>query len=97
MDFEWDETKAASNLRKHGVSFVEASSAFADPLAALFPDPDHSAAEFREILVGYSELDRLLVVSFTEVNQAIRIISARRATAKERHNHFENRRGDEKP
>lgn len=51
MEFEWDDAKATSNLSKHGVSFAEASSAFADPLAALFADPDHSDDETREILV----------------------------------------------
>ncbi len=55
MEFEWDDAKAEANLRKHGVSFAEATTAFADPLAAIFPDPDHSEDEEREILVGLSD------------------------------------------
>lgn len=93
MEFEWDENKAESNLRKHGVSFPEAASAFADPLAAIFPDPDHSDDEEREILVGSSERGRLLVVSFSERPPNLRIISARVATPAERRNHEENPMG----
>jgi uncharacterized DUF497 family protein len=91
--FEWDETKAQANQYKHGVSFPEAATVFADPLAAIFPDPDHSEAEVREIIIGLSERGRLLVVSFTERNECIRIISARTATPRERHNHEENPMG----
>lgn len=93
MEFEWDEAKAATNERKHGVAFPEAATAFADPLAAILPDPDHSAGEEREILVGYSERGRLLVVSFTERPPNVRIISARVATPAERRNHEENPMG----
>lgn len=93
MEFEWDETKAEANLRKHAVSFPEAATAFADPLAAIFPDPDHSEEEVREILVGHSERNRLLVVSFTERGANIRIISARVASAGERRRHEENPMG----
>lgn len=93
MEFEWDEAKAEANLRKHGVSFPEAATAFADSLAAIFSDPDHSAEEVREILVGHSERNRLLVVSFTERGENIRIISARVASAGERRNHEENPKG----
>jgi uncharacterized DUF497 family protein len=93
MEFEWDENKAESNLRKHGVSFPEAATAFADPLAAIFPDPDHSDAEEREILVGSSERGRLLVVSFTERPPNVRIISARVASPAERRKHEENPMG----
>ncbi len=89
MEFVWDSAKAAANLHKHGVDFKEAASAFADPLAALFTDPNHSEMESREILVGYSDRNRLLVVSFTERDQAIRIISARTATSTERKRHEE--------
>ena len=64
MEFEWDDDKAATNELKHGVAFSEATTAFADPLAAIFSDPDHSTNEDREILVGCSEQGRLLVVSF---------------------------------
>jgi uncharacterized DUF497 family protein len=93
MEFEWDDAKAASNEQKHGVSFPEAATAFADPLAAIFPDPDHSDDEVREILVGYSERGRLLVVSFTERPPNLRIITARVATPSERRNHEENPMG----
>jgi uncharacterized DUF497 family protein len=93
MEFEWDDAKAEANLRKHGVPFAEAATAFADPLAAIFPDPDHSDDEVREILVGYSERGRLLVVIFTERPPNLRIISAREATPSERRNHEENPMG----
>jgi uncharacterized protein len=66
MRFDWDPIKASSNLRKHGVNFEEAETAFGDPFAGLFPDEDHSIDEKREIIVGYSERRRLLVISFTE-------------------------------
>jgi uncharacterized protein len=88
--FEWDETKARSNRRKHGVSFEEASTVFANPLAAIFPDPDHSQDEIREILVGHSDRNRVLVVSFTERGSAVRIISARVATLRERKDYENN-------
>jgi hypothetical protein len=91
--FEWDDTKAQSNLQKHGVSFDEAASVFASPLAAIFPDPDHSEDEVREIIVGHSERNRLLVVSFAERGDAVRIISARVATARERKDYEENPMG----
>lgn len=82
--FEWDETKAATNLRKHRVSFEEAASVFADPLAYTFDDPDHSVGENRLLTFGLSQLGRLLVVAHAERGRAIRIISARRATRHER-------------
>jgi len=94
LKFEWDPEKAASNLTKHRVSFDEASTVFADPLAKLFYDADHSAEETREILVGHSILDRLLLVSFTERGRdVVRIISARVATRKERRAYEENQGG----
>ena len=65
LKFEWDPRKAASNLSKHGVSFQEAIKALADPLARVFDDEDHSVEEQREILIGHSAKERLLVVSFT--------------------------------
>ena len=89
--FEWDRDKARSNLKKHGVDFEEASSVFADPTAAIFADDAHSEDELREILVGYSARGRLLIVSFTERGQALRIISARQVTQRERSDH-EHRR-----
>jgi len=90
MEFEWDPDKAVANDRKHGVTFAEAAAAFADPLAAIFPDPDHSEQEDREILIGYSDRARLLIVSFTERPSNLRIISARVANPTERRNHEEN-------
>lgn len=89
--FEWDQRKAAANLKKHGLSFEEASTVFADPLARIFVDEAHSAEEAREILVGHSLLDRLVLVSFTEREpDLIRIISARVATRSERRAYEEN-------
>ncbi len=82
--FEWDEDKAQSHAEKHDVTFTEASSVFADPLAAIFTDEAHSDEELREIMVGHSAEGRLLVISFTERGEAIRVISARQATQRER-------------
>ncbi len=87
MRFEWDADKAAANVRKHRVSFEEAVTAFYDPLAATFSDPDHSDDESRLITVGYSTRGRLLVVCHGERGVATRLISARRATAAERKRH----------
>jgi uncharacterized DUF497 family protein len=94
MEFEWDDAKAIANERKHRVSFDESTTVFHDPFAAVFQDPDHSTEEERQILVGYSERGRLLVVSFTERLPNLRIISARIATASERRNHEENPLGE---
>lgn len=91
LEFEWDEDKAAGNRRKHRVSFEEAASVFADPLAAIFEDEAHSEDEPREIIVGHSSANRLLLVSFTERAGAVRIISARVATKRERRDYEENR------
>ena len=85
MQFEWNPAKAKKNLQKHGVSFEEASSVFYDPLAVTGADPDQSEAEERTITFGMSSQGRLLVISHTERNDAIRIISARIATQHERH------------
>ena len=85
IKFEWDSVKDASNLAKHGVSFAEATEVFADHLAKTLPDPDHSAGERRELIVGHNHNGILLFVSFTErFEDTIRIISARAATRKER-------------
>ena len=82
MRFVWDQRKAAANLRKHGVSFDEASSAFDDKMGAYYPDSLH---EERFILIGYSRRQRLLYVVHAEVEpEAIRIISARKATKHEK-------------
>jgi uncharacterized DUF497 family protein len=90
QQFEWDATKAADNLQKHRVAFDEALTVFGDPLARIFDDPDHSADEKREIIIGHSTARRLLVVGFTERNELVRIITARRATARERRTYEEN-------
>ncbi len=87
MRFEWDRKKAAENRKKHGVPFEEAITVFYDPLAATVDDPDHSVDEERFITVGYSARERLLVVSHTEREGTVRIISARRATVYERRRH----------
>ena len=93
MRFEWDGTKAASNFKKHRVSFDEAVTVFYDPLAATFSDPDHSQDENRLITVGYSARGRLVVVSHVERGGATRLISARRATPRERKRHEEEASG----
>jgi uncharacterized DUF497 family protein len=87
--FEWDAEKAAANLRKHGVAFDEAVTAFGDPLSVLLPDPDHSIGEERYLVLGVSSVGRLLVVAFVERPPRTRIISARLATRRERQNYEE--------
>lgn len=84
MKFEWDEKKAAHNLQKHGVSFDEAQSVFEDPLFVDYYDSDHSSDELRYLVVGESRQARLLIVSYTEHDEATRLISAREVTPKER-------------
>lgn len=91
MQFEWDPKKATANLRKHGVSFEEAVTVFLNPLARIHSDPDHSIGEQREIIVGHSTSGRLLLVSFTERGDSVRVIHARPADAAERHDYEENR------
>lgn len=93
LRFEWDEDKAALNVGKHGVTFDEGSTVFADPLAVIFDDEEHSLDEIREIIIGHSLLERLLLVSFTERGEEIvRIISVRKATKRERKDHEEGTR-----
>ncbi len=82
--FEWDDQKAASNLQKHGVSFDEAVSVFADDLALTFADTDHFESEDRSRTYGISNKGRLLVVIHTERRRNLRIISARKATRYEK-------------
>jgi uncharacterized protein len=89
LTFEWDPHKAALNLAKHKVSFEEAVTAFGDPLGQIIDDPRHSADEERFVLLGRSDRRRLLVVMFTERGEAIRLLSARRATPRERRRHEE--------
>jgi len=87
MRFEWDKEKAKKNSKKHRVSFEEAVSVFYDPLNATFNDPDHSVGEQRFITIGFSSQRRLLVVSYAERGEVLRIVSARVATAHERKKH----------
>ena len=83
MHFEWDPEKARANLAKHGISFEEAMQAFLDPLSVTILDPNHSEGEDRFVLLGQSAGGRLLVVVHTDRGDAIRLISARRATRRE--------------
>jgi uncharacterized DUF497 family protein len=92
VKYEWDTPKAAANLRRHGVSFEEATTVFLDPLAGSYDDPDHSQTEARDITFGYSSAGRALVVSHCERGQRVRIISARLMTRRERRQHEEGTR-----
>ena len=89
LSFEFDSDKAASNLKKHGISFREAMTVFDDPLAATFADELHSDEENRSITIGLSSRQRLLFISHLDSPDSIRIIGARLATATERENHEE--------
>jgi len=84
LKFEWDPQKAARNLAKHEVTFEEAATVFGDPLGRITSDPRHSLDEERFVLLGFSKQQRLVVVMFVEREEAIRIISARRAIPRER-------------
>ncbi len=84
MKFEWDHRKAAKNERKHKVSFTEAVSVFQDTLSVTYPDMDHSEEEDRFLIIGAAITGSVVVVSHTFRNETIRIISARKATTKER-------------
>jgi uncharacterized DUF497 family protein len=84
LHFDWDPEKADSNVKKHGVTFAEAATAFGDPLSITILDPDHSLGEARFILLGVSFQGRLVVVVHAEGHDSIRIISARLATRAER-------------
>jgi uncharacterized protein len=90
LQFTWDPDKAAANLRKHGVSFEDASTVFRNPLAKVLPDPTHSDQELRSLIMGHSARGRLLLVVFTETDHQIRIISARDASARERREYEEH-------
>lgn len=90
MELIWDRRKAAANRRKHGVNFEEAATVFNDPLARIFDDPFHSIEERREIIVGSSVRQRLLLVCFVERDDKLRLISARLATLRERSDYEEN-------
>lgn len=83
LEFSWDERKALQNARRHGIRFEEAATTFIDPLGRVYDDPDHSETEARFILVGHSLAGRLLLVVHAEKGDTIRLISARRPTARE--------------
>lgn len=83
-EFEWDDEKADSNIKKHGVSFDEGATIFNDPMIATIPDPDHSKKEERYLSLGISAQGQLLVVVHTEREERIRLISCRKATTAER-------------
>jgi uncharacterized DUF497 family protein len=89
LQFEWDRDKAKRNRTKHGVTFEEASTVFADPLARTIHDPLHSDEEDRYVILGGSNRMRLLVVCFTDRAEKIRIISARMASRRERKDYEE--------
>jgi len=89
LNFEWDRTKASANLRKHGVSFEEAATVFADESSLTIPDPDHSLVERRFVLLGTSYRGKMRVVVHTERGDSIRIISARPASRRERQQYEE--------
>lgn len=82
--FEWDENKARQNIAKHGVSFIEATTVFTDPLSVTIEDSSHSQGEQRYLVIGYSYRERLLVVVHVDRGDNIRIISARLCTSYER-------------
>ena len=89
MNVEWDDEKAKANQGKHGVSFEEARTVFDDPLYVDFYDPDHSYDEHRYIIIGQSEQGRILLVSYTERGDVIRLISSREVTPAERKDYEE--------
>ena len=89
MEFGWDQQKAAANLAKHTVSFEDAATVFGDPLGRIMADPRHSTEEERLVLLGFSQSKHLLTVMYVDRGEAIRIISARRATRRERRTYEE--------
>lgn len=88
--FEWDEKKAEINKRNHGVSFDEAQTVFIDNLSVMKPDVEHSNTEERLLIIGTSTSNRVIVVSYTERGDTIRLISARKATRNERKQYEED-------
>lgn len=84
MKLNWDAKKAASNLRKHGVSFEEAGTVFGDPVALTFDGPDHSTGEMRFLTFGVTRTNMFVIVSYTERQGVTRIISARKMSKQER-------------
>ena len=93
MIYEWDPKKAAANLKKHGVSFREATSVFRDPFALTFDDPDHSVDERRFVTTGMSSKNRVVFLAHADRGEdRIRVISARVTTRSESHAHQESRK-----
>jgi len=90
LQFEWDARKAEANEAKHGVSFEEAITVFADPLARIFEGEEHSESERREIIIGHSDQRNLVLVSFVEFGERVRLISARKVTRMGRKDYEEN-------
>ena len=84
MEFDWDPGKAAANVKRRGISFTEAATVLEDPLSTTFPDQAHSDGEARFVTIGTSRRGQVLVVAHTEREETIRIVSARRATRRER-------------
>jgi uncharacterized DUF497 family protein len=89
LTFEWDSEKDEANLKKHGVSFSEAATVFADPLTITISDPEHSVGEERYVSVGLSYRQRVLVVAHRDDDDRIRIITGRLATRRERKDYEE--------
>ena len=89
MRFEWDPYKAAANVKKHGISFEEATTVFGDPLSITIFDPDHSNGEDRFITIGMSAKEHLMVVIHADRAKGIRIISARDVTGAEGRQYYE--------
>jgi uncharacterized DUF497 family protein len=89
MELEWDEEKNTINVREHGLSFEEAATVFGDLLSDTFDDPDHSTEEYRFLTIGTSEKGKLIIVSHTDRDDRIRIISARELTRQERRSYEE--------
>jgi len=90
INFIWDKNKAKLNFVKHNLSFEEAATVFADPIAFVFDDDEHSRTEERALIIGHTKKNKVIIVSFTERDQHIRIISARKATKKEKQDYEEN-------
>ena len=90
LDFEWDPLKSRQNVKKHGVSFREGMTAFADRFSYTIADPEHFIGEYRFLLLGHSSSGNLLVISHTERGDRIRIISVRRATKQEREQYMQD-------
>jgi uncharacterized protein len=84
LDFDWDEDKATTNLKKHGISFEEAKTVFGDPFSVTIDDPAHSVSEYRFVDVGTSISGMILAVAYAERGQKVRLISCRKATRVER-------------